>query len=85
MTMDPELQSMCDEYRQVLAGMDMAEAQEHPGRNPQVWNVQQVVEHLVLTYRSTGRSIQDRLEFHDNFNLGPIGSRMSKVGQCLGL
>lgn len=53
---------MCDAYAAALSGVDAGRAQLHPAGNSERWSMQQVVEHLVLTYRSSSESLRKRLE-----------------------
>ena len=55
-----------DEVRKSIAeavgGLSVAEAQAHPDGDVNCWCVQQVIEHLLLTYQSTAGVLEDRLE-----------------------
>jgi hypothetical protein len=42
--------------------MDAAGTQLHPFGDPARWSAQQLIEHLILTYRSTAHSLQIRLD-----------------------
>ena len=44
-----------------LGALDAATAQIHPGGHDYEWTAQQVVEHLVLSYRLTTRALESRL------------------------
>ena len=46
----------------VLIDLDPRKAQLAPPENPGKWTIQQIVEHLLLTFRSTVRLVQGRLE-----------------------
>jgi hypothetical protein len=46
----------------VLSGLNARDAQLTPHANPGKWNIQQIVEHLLLSYRSTVTVIKVRLE-----------------------
>ena len=59
--MNAELQRICDRYQTELAKVDASAAQLHPGGDPQRWSIQQIVEHLMLTYRATGSALEKRL------------------------
>ena len=50
------------ELATVLEGLNARECQLTPMLHPHKWNVQQIVEHLILTYRSTVEVLQVRLE-----------------------
>jgi hypothetical protein len=60
--MDPELNSVHLLYSGILNGMDIAAARHHPFEDPSRWSAQQVVEHLILTYRSTAETLRERLQ-----------------------
>lgn len=49
-------------YAQALSSMDAEAAQIHPSGDKRRWNAQQVVEHLLLTYRETEGLLQARLQ-----------------------
>jgi len=59
--MDPRFSSVLRLYDTALGGMDATVTQLHPRNDPARWSTQQVVEHLLLTYRSTSNSLQERL------------------------
>jgi Protein of unknown function (DUF1569) len=59
--MNAELQRICDRYQAELAKVDAPAAQLHPGGDPERWSIQQIVEHLLLTYRATGAALEKRL------------------------
>lgn len=60
--MAPEFQSLCDDYREVLAGRTTGWCQLHPREDERHWNAQQVIEHLVLAMRSSARVVETRVE-----------------------
>jgi hypothetical protein len=45
-----------------LRGLDLETAQLNPGGRSHEWSAQQVIEHLILTYRTTSRSLETRLK-----------------------
>jgi hypothetical protein len=45
-----------------LRRLDATQTQLHPHANPDKWSVQQIIEHLLLTYSSTETVINTRLE-----------------------
>ena len=55
------LQQVVRQINASLRGLDRDNAQEHPGGCAHDWSVQQVVEHLILTYRATTRQLESRL------------------------
>jgi hypothetical protein len=60
--MHPVLQQVFDLYRPELTGKSAEWCQLHPRQDDRLWNAQEVVEHLVLTCRSSSRVLEKRLE-----------------------
>ena len=60
--MDVQLASLHTEFERELSGVSAHAAELHPGGDARRWSVQQVMEHLVLTYRVTQRVLKERLE-----------------------
>lgn len=60
--MHPVLQQVFDAYCPVLSGRPAEWCQRHPRQNERQWSAQELVEHLVLTCRSTTRELEKRLE-----------------------
>jgi hypothetical protein len=60
--MHENLERLESELVVVLGGLDARAAQLTPRANPAKWNIQQIVEHLLLTYRSTAALVQVRLD-----------------------
>ena len=60
--MHPVLQQVFDAYRPVLAERPAEWCQMHPRRDERQWAAQELIEHLVLTCRSTSRELEKRLE-----------------------
>jgi hypothetical protein len=60
--MNPALSSVHQAYAKALGGMDASSTLLHPFNDPARWNARQVIEHLILTYRSTADSLQLRLD-----------------------
>ncbi|WP_305782187.1 DUF1569 domain-containing protein [Acidobacterium sp. S8] len=52
---------MCQAYAEALEPLTAVQSQAHPAGNLDRWNAQQVVEHLLLSYRSTIRGLEERL------------------------
>lgn len=44
-----------------LSGLDGEAAQRHPGDKGYLWSMQQVIEHLILSYRLTAEKLEARL------------------------
>ena len=47
---------------EAIGGLSVAEAQARPEGDANCWCVQQVIEHLILTYRSTAGVLEERLQ-----------------------
>ena len=60
--MHPVLQQAFDPYRPQLTGKPAEWCQLHPRQDDRLWSAQEVVEHLVLTCRSSSRVLEKRLE-----------------------
>lgn len=60
--MHPVLQQVFDRYRPELADRDAEWCQRHPRQDDRQWSAQELIEHLVLTCRSTSRELERRLE-----------------------
>ena len=56
------LERLESELATVLHGLDARQAQLTPKLHPEKWNIQQIVEHLLLTYRSTAVLLQTRID-----------------------
>lgn len=59
--MNAELQTLQSELAQSLSGLDADQTQFRPLNRPANWTIQQIVEHLLLTYSSTESAINARL------------------------
>ncbi len=60
--MHPVLQHVFDSYRADLAGKPADWCQLHPLQDERLWSAQELIEHLVLTCRSSSRVLQKRLQ-----------------------
>lgn len=60
--MHPVLQQVFDAYGPALAGRPAEWCQRHPRQDERQWSAQELIEHLVLTCRSTTRELEKRLE-----------------------
>jgi hypothetical protein len=56
------LERLESELATVLHGLDARQAQLTPKLHPEKWNIQQIVEHLLLSYRSTTVVLQTRID-----------------------
>ena len=59
--MNPTLQQLQREIASCLRGLDATQTQLRPPSRPNKWTVQQIIEHLLLTYTSTETAISARL------------------------
>lgn len=55
------LESVVHRFSSALEGVDADTSQKHPQGKEHLWGIQQVVEHLVLTYRVTAKELEIRL------------------------
>lgn len=59
--MRKNLQQIVDEFRPVIGVLDANRTQARPAGAPDRWSIEQVVEHLLLSYRSTGSVFGTRI------------------------
>jgi hypothetical protein len=59
--MDPILQQLQNEIARSLENLDSAQAQISPSATPEKWNIQQILQHLCLTYAFTETAFDARL------------------------
>ncbi|HEX3436865.1 MAG TPA: DinB family protein [Pseudacidobacterium sp.] len=59
--MNESLESFCCDCAGMLNGMSKEETQKHTADNSEQWSAQQLVEHLILTYRSSSGALEERL------------------------
>ncbi len=59
--MDAALRRLSDTYAVKLAALDQASCQIHPRGDAAAWSVQDVVEHLILTYRESVAQVEKYL------------------------
>jgi hypothetical protein len=55
------LEGVAAKIARELDGLDAETSQEYPNDDPRRWSIQQVIEHLVLTYRLTAKALEARL------------------------
>jgi hypothetical protein len=60
--MDRDLGRLEAELTAALAGLDAAQTQATPNDHPEKWSIQEIVEHLLLTYRGSVPAIQARID-----------------------
>jgi hypothetical protein len=59
--MNPTLQQLQNEVADSLHGLDSTQTQTIPLSQPDKWSIQQIAQHLCLTYASTETAIRGRL------------------------
>jgi hypothetical protein len=59
--MNPAFASIQEPYAEMLGRLDASRSQLHPQGDPAQWSAQQLVEHLLLTYQSTAKILEERL------------------------
>src|SRR6266487_2524129 len=59
--MNSTLHQLQREIADSLHNLDAAQTQLHPPSRPNKWSIQQIIEHLLLTYASTETAINARL------------------------
>ena len=59
--MDPILQQLHNEIANSVNGLDSAQTQLTPSASSEKWNIQQIVQHLCLTYAFTETAVETRL------------------------
>lgn len=59
--MHKSLATLKDEMRSAVQDLDAAATQLRPRLRPDAWSIQQIVEHLLMTYESTAEAFQSRL------------------------
>lgn len=60
--MYPAFDSVEHAYAKALDGVTTAQARIHPGGDPHQWCAQELIEHLILSYRSTAGVLEERLQ-----------------------
>jgi hypothetical protein len=59
--MNPDLHQLQHELARSLQGLNSAQTQLRSSSRPDCWSIQQIVEHLLLTYKSTEDALNARL------------------------
>lgn len=59
--MNPTIQQLHRKLSAALQDLDAAQTQLHPVANPEKWSVQQIADHLLLTYASTATLFEKRI------------------------
>jgi hypothetical protein len=60
--MDKDLARLEAELTAALAGLDAGQTQATPNDGPEKWSIQEIVEHLLLTYRGSIPAVQGRID-----------------------
>src|SRR5579864_9163309 len=60
-TMHPILEQLERHLSPALAGLDAAQTQLRPAAHPEKWSIQQIVDHLILTYGLTQHALATRI------------------------
>jgi hypothetical protein len=55
-------EDVCQRFATELDGISAQALETHPSDYPDCWNARQIVEHLVLTYRLSATTFQERLK-----------------------
>jgi hypothetical protein len=55
------LENVVRKFSRELNGIDAETSQKHPGEKKYLWDIQEVIEHLVLTYRVSAKDLEVRL------------------------
>lgn len=77
--MHEDLARLDHEMRTALMGLTAGQTQARPAEHPEKWSIQQIGEHLLLTYRSTAGVIQKRIERGSSTQASP--SLQQRLGQ----
>ena len=79
--MHEDLRRLETEVTKALDGLNMIQTQATPLSNPDKWSIQQIVEHLLTTYRGSIPAIQARVEKGSGTRARPTFRQ--RVGQFL--
>lgn len=60
--MHADLEAVAAMYEPVLAGRTAEDCHRHPGGDARRWDAEQIVAHLVMTYKSTNGLLRKRME-----------------------
>ena len=79
--MQEELERLESALAVALRGLSAHGTQQTPRANPEKWTIQQIVEHLLLSYRSTVRLVQVRLDRGTPTQARPsLAQRLGQLG-----
>jgi DinB superfamily len=59
--MNPVLDQLQQQLTRSLSGLDADQTQLRPTGHPEKWSIQQIAEHLLLTYAATASALQARI------------------------
>lgn len=62
MRLDYTFEAIQSSYNQALAGLSAAQTEMHPGDDLNQWCARELIEHLILTFRSTAGVLEERLQ-----------------------
>jgi hypothetical protein len=77
--MQDDLRRLDTEVTKALHGLDARHTQATPLAHPEKWSIQQIVEHLLNTYRGSTPAIQARIEKRSGTRAKP--TLRQKIGQ----
>ena len=77
--MHPVLEQLRSEIGDGLNGLDAVQSQSRPAREPGKWSIQQVMEHLILTYGSSCDVVDGRVSKRTPTRASP--TLMQRAGQ----
>ncbi len=77
--MDAELSRLESELTAALAGLTANQTQATPTAQPEKWSIQQIVDHLLKTYKATIPVIQTRIDKRSPTKAAP--TMQQRVGQ----
>ena len=79
--MHPDLRKLETEVTNALRGLDAHNTQATPYEHPDKWSIQQIVEHLLFTYRGSIPAIVARVDKHSATRAKPTFRQ--RVGQFM--
>lgn len=75
------LQQIVDEFGPALHGLSASQTQTRPDGSPEKWSIEQILEHLLLSYRSTASVFETRLQKATPTRAKP--SLQQRIGQFM--
>ncbi len=81
--MDRNFKLLRDELAKALAGLDERQTQLKPGGDPARWSIQQIVGHLLLTYKATIEAVDARVAKGAATKASPsVAQRVGQFALC---